>query len=215
MFFLENLDCPYLKWIHESDRNMYDAMNKGTLMARGEYLQFLNAGDSLLKSLDQSFLIGLNTTDLIFYNISKLNINGIKINWSLPSDFLNHLVKYPSIPHQSTFIKKELFEKVGLYCENFKYLGDYEFFCRVFNNDKYNPSCTFRLDLVLVSFICNGVTFNYRLSLKLMKECVVIQKQYYNKIYIPTILMYISKYVLSYIPGTLKIANSMRRIIKH
>ena len=34
--------------------------------------------------------------------------------------------------HQSTFIKRSLFEKLGLYNENYKIAGDYEFWIRCF-----------------------------------------------------------------------------------
>lgn len=213
--FLESLDCDFLHWISEKDKNMYEAMNKGIRLARGEYLQFLNAGDILTKSLKGVFLNSKNTADLIFYNISKYDEENNKINWELPYNFLDHLPKYPSIPHQSTFIKKTVFEKVGLYSEEIKYLGDYEFFCRVYNYKGWKPTNEYRLDINLVSFICNGVTFNYKLSLKLMKECEAIQKQYYGKTDLKTKSMYIAKYILSFVPGTLTIANYFRKIIKH
>jgi len=36
-----------IKWVSKKDRGVYDAMNKGIKMARGDYLYFLGAGDHL------------------------------------------------------------------------------------------------------------------------------------------------------------------------
>lgn len=212
--YLSELELPFMKWMSEKDRNMYDAMNKGINLSTGEYLQFLNAGDVWETDLRKSFLNRANNSDIIFYNIKKIDVNGKLVNWDLPLNFLDHLKSYPSVPHQSTFIKNKVFEDYGLYSEEYKYLGDYEFFSRIVTNSK-DISYEYRLKETIVSFICNGVTFNYRLSLDLMKECSDIQIKYFESISRKTQLLYLSKYILSFIPYSMKIASFMRYFIKH
>ena len=47
-----------VRWVSEKDRGPYDAMNKGAALARGEWVMFLNSGDTLA---EQSILGNLLT----------------------------------------------------------------------------------------------------------------------------------------------------------
>ena len=69
-----------LKWVSESDKGIYCAMNKGIGMASGEYLQFLNSGDCLVADtvIDKMF-VALENNDypsIIYGNMIKDMPNG-------------------------------------------------------------------------------------------------------------------------------------------
>ena len=57
-------------WVSEPDTGIYNAMNKGIKMAKGEYMQFLNSGDFLRSStiLYDVFSI-MPKADIIYGNI--------------------------------------------------------------------------------------------------------------------------------------------------
>lgn len=114
-------------WVSEKDNGIYDAMNKGIVKASGEYLFFLNSGDSLASNIVLES-IGLNqfSHDIVyggykFYNDSK--------QYTSPStlQFSDFWYKSP-ICHQTVFIKKELFNTYGLYQTNYSVVADWAFF---------------------------------------------------------------------------------------
>jgi glycosyltransferase involved in cell wall biosynthesis len=114
-------------WISEPDNGAYNAMNKGISVATGEYLLFLNSGDNLFNNEVLSKCnVNLNFNDLITFNIQ------------IVGDEYSRIINYPDkirfsylfinvVCHQSTFIKKQLFEIVGLYDENLKIVSDWKF----------------------------------------------------------------------------------------
>lgn len=138
-----------LKWVSEPDSGIYNAMNKGIRMASGDYIQILNSGDILASdTVIEQMLSAAEMTGnpgIIYGNMIKQYPDGKlykdsckgKEEWTM-YDFIRGTVN-----HDPTFIKKDLYEKYGLYDENLKIVSDWKWFTNavVFNGEKpvYTP----------------------------------------------------------------------------
>ncbi len=119
-------------WVSEPDNGIYAAMNKGVARARGEYCLFLNSGDMLS---DQSILERVFNrrvkADLVYGN--QIRVNGRMEKIIKPTEKLDFYYFYTEfLPHNCTFIKRELFKIVGLYNESYRIASDHEFFMLAF-----------------------------------------------------------------------------------
>lgn len=119
------------RWISEPDTGPYEAMNKGIRLASGEYLLFLNSGDFLVNEnvLENVFSV-IHTADFLLGRCD-VSVNDKVIHTITPPPQLTfRYLYYQGLPHQSTFIKRDLFLKHGFYREDFRYNSDIEFWYR-------------------------------------------------------------------------------------
>ena len=112
-------------WISEKDEGIYDAMNKGIEAARGEYLQFLNAGDYLIDPdvLSQIFCDYSHHPTLIYGDINILHTNG-RITRQKASNFtLDELLARGTsvLCHQAMFVLRE---SAPFYETKYKFKGE-------------------------------------------------------------------------------------------
>lgn len=143
-----------LKWVSEKDKGIYNAMNKGIRMAKGEYLLFLNSGDALENAEVVENFYKADIKADIATGIEK-RPNG-KFDYPRKEEELCYSYFYnDTMLHQSTFIRRDAFERFGMYNENNRVASDWEWFFRAIikENASYAP-----LDFVVADFEGNGIS---------------------------------------------------------
>lgn len=132
-----------LRWISEPDTGIYNAMNKGILMATGEYVLMLNSGDSFTNQHVIGELIsGIKDNDfpdILFGNTIKTWPNGKKKKSIHQNNDFSMMTFYlGTIDHVGTCIRRSLFSQFGMYDESLKICSDWAWFMKtiVFGNIK-------------------------------------------------------------------------------
>ena len=164
-------------WVSEPDRGIYHAMNKGIEIAKGRYCLFLNSGDWLVDDdvLEKCFRIE-ETADLLVGNC-QVSKDGQIFFTAKPTKALTLQSFYgATIPHQSTFIRRNLFDKLGLYRETYKIHGDYEFWIRSIIIHHCSLAC---LDLVVSDYNMEGLSTRPSFAEQSKAEIRQILQQYF------------------------------------
>lgn len=165
------------KFISEPDHGIYDAMNKGVAAATGDVVGLLNSDDvyehkDVLTDVVSSFS-ERSSADIIFGDVvfaSPDNMNRV-VRYYRSSHFRPWKLRFGWMPpHPATFVRREVYEKYGLYSLNYRIASDYEIFVRwmLLNKLRYHY-----LDAVLVRMRTNGVsTSGWKSSVVITKEIV-------------------------------------------
>ena len=143
-------------WVSEPDKGIYNAMNKGIKVAKGEYLQFLNSGDYLVSenTLKKVFSLGRGEDILFGNNTTPNRPSGVNKSIHTNTIYCSDLI-HSSFCHQATFIKKELFDKYGYYDESMKISSDWKFFFETILIHK----CSYHyIDINIVFYDPNGIS---------------------------------------------------------
>lgn len=143
-----------LQWLSEPDKGIYNAMNKGILIAlnRSEqsphYLQILNSGDILAspdvcarmaQAVENNDYPGILYGNMIRQGqkLQRDTCLGGQHIWTM-DDFIRG-----TINHDPTYIRRDLYEKYGLYDEALKICSDWKWFVNavIFGGEKpvYTP----------------------------------------------------------------------------
>ena len=148
----------------ESDNGIYHAMNKGIRMAKGEYIHFLNSGDWLVDEHVVEKMLG-KLNELIEKGQQPDVFVGNKIMIRPDGKIRRgHNDKRPvtaftfyrgTIEHTSAYIRRELFETVGLYDETLRIVSDWKWYFEAVLHHNAKVSYT---DLYVTYFDNTGIS---------------------------------------------------------
>ena len=121
---IEQYQQHFAYWCSEPDKGVYNAMNKGIDHAQGEYLLFLNSGDTLYDKDTLQKVDDLKSdADIISGQVERMD-NQQPLR-TYDESILMQLY-HDTLNHQGTFIKRSLFENLR-YDENLKIVSDWKF----------------------------------------------------------------------------------------
>jgi len=134
--FSDHIAC----WISEPDQGIYNAMNKGLAVAKGEWVNFMNAGDVFFNSGVLTDVFKNEVEDAgVVYGDSIANYNSFKaMRKALP---VKELWKGMICCHQAMFFRTSLIKNMA-YRPELYYSADYELIYRLYNagkNFRYIP----------------------------------------------------------------------------
>ena len=184
----------------QNDNGIWDAMNKGISLAKGDIIGFLNADDTYnentLKTVDNYF--NKNKIDFLFGSVEKYKLmHGYKpwkIKWSF-GFYTSHSIGF--------FIKTNKHKEVGFY--NTKFLSaDLDFFYRMIVNYKLKGTSSSKREIFGI-FGKGGFSskINYIDHLKDLNHIRIHNKQ--NKYFVYFV------YFLKILKKPIKFINSLNR----
>ena len=119
-------------YISEPDSGIYDAMNKGLGLARGEWVHFLNAGDTYVSDDSLSGVVSLLKPGVL--NYFDLYQWSLKTNAYEKKAFFydrERLNVGCYLMQPATILHRNQIEKVGLFTLEYSIAGDYDYLLRL------------------------------------------------------------------------------------
>jgi glycosyltransferase involved in cell wall biosynthesis len=130
-------------WVSENDEGIYDAMNKGIILSKGDYIGFVNSDDYLYNETLEKF-INAAKQKTIDYTVGPVDVISKSGRFKektivLPSFLTNQRFKFSmATPHLSFYVSRDIINKIGLFDNNFRLRADYDMTIRVMQlSNKY------------------------------------------------------------------------------
>lgn len=189
--------------ISEPDNGLYDALNKGIKICRGQYIGVLHSDDSyfscdVLSRVSKAVIE--SNAQLVFADAVFVKKNdGSKIYRRYSSQNSNvQSIKSGLMPaHTSLFIAREVYEEIGLYNLKYKIASDFDFVARTILSERYQIKYCNEIWIkmtgggVSTSSIKTKIIINREVVMSLREHGVDIGSLFYLKRYLKKLSGYL------------------------
>ena len=167
-------------WISEPDKGIYDAMNKGIKLAKGDWINFMNAGDTFYNNKIINEIFSYHCKGDILYGNVYYEQNGYKIIKKATTPQLSNINL--SFCHQSSFVKSSIIKK-NPFNTIYKLSADYAMFMSLLSEGfKF-----IYVDICIAKYDRNGISSN---NWKTNYENLLIHQNYNKICFLRRILFY-------------------------
>lgn len=156
------------RWISEKDKGIYDAMNKGITMVRGEWIGIINSDDhympDTLAEIERQ--VAFHPDIDVFHGLLRHTTNGkLTRITGVSSDLLcDNMLEHPTC-----FVRKDIYEKYGAFNLQYRFVADYDLMLRL-----KEAGCRFFLiEKVMADFDENGMGNSWAS----VRERIALQKK--------------------------------------
>jgi glycosyltransferase involved in cell wall biosynthesis len=179
-------------WVSESDKGIYDAMNKGINKATGNIIGIINSGDSYENNAIENIVAqSIKNKDIgVFHGLLRIYDENGKFECIL-GQHSSHLAK-GMIEHPTCFVNRNIYDRYGLFDIQYKSAADYDFMLKLyFNSVKF-----MLLESILSNFYRGGISGSW---IGFYEKLYIFKKYKLNKPlkYIP--FYFFPKSILKYI----------------
>jgi glycosyltransferase involved in cell wall biosynthesis len=124
------------RFISEKDRGLYDAINKGIGLATGDVIGFLHSDDIYYSTESIAQVVAAfekYNTDSVYGDllyVQKADTKKVVRNWVSGKYKMENFLLGWMPPHPTFYVKREVYQRLGLYNTAFKSAADYELMLR-------------------------------------------------------------------------------------
>lgn len=162
-------------FISEPDDGMYAAMNKGIEKASGDVIGIINSDDwyekDAVRLAVQTFF--LTRADIVYGHQNMVHEEGRKAR--TPCKGVENLWHGMPFGHPTVFVKREVYEKYGLFDTRWRIVADHELMLRFYSGGAKFAQC----DEVLADFSLGGISSRERQGV--MQEARDLMLKYADK----------------------------------